>query len=67
MKAKQIYLFRRMKTPIDTSGKVFVHGYRRSNGTQVKSYWRKLPGRQVGARRHNTRKNGQIPLFQDQL
>lgn len=63
---KQIYLFRAMKTPIDTSGKVFVHGYRRSNGTQVKAYWRKLPSRQIGARRHINRKNGQIPLFDNQ-
>lgn len=63
---KQTYLFRTMKTPIDTSGKVFVHGYRRSNGTQVKPYWRKLPGRKVGARKQTNRKNGQIPLFDNQ-
>ena len=55
-----------MKTSIDTNGKVFVHGYRRSNGTQVKSYWRKLSGRKVGARKQTNRKNGQIPLFDDQ-
>ena len=63
MIARQIYLFRAMKTPMDTSGKVFVHGYRRNNGTQVKSYWRKLPVRGIGARRHTNQKNGQIPLL----
>lgn len=63
MKARQLYLFRKMKTPSDTSGKVFVHGYRRYNGTQVKSYWRKLPRRQIGARKEVNKNNGQILLF----
>lgn len=63
MITRQLYLFRKMKTPSDTSGKVFVHGYRRNNGTQVKSYWRKLPGRQIGACKEANRNNGQILLF----
>lgn len=63
MMTRQLYLFRKMKTPSDTNGKVFVHGYRRNNGTQVKSYWRKLPVRQIGARKESNRNNGQILLF----
>lgn len=64
MMARQLYLLKEMKTPRDTSGKVFVHGYRRNNGTQVKSYWRKLPGRQIGTRREIRQKKGQMSLFE---
>lgn len=63
MKAKQLYLFDPVKTQIDTSGKVFVNGYRRNNGTYVKPYWRKNPGRQLGVRRHLAAKKEQLPLF----
>ncbi len=52
-----------MKTRIDTSGKVFVNGYRRGNGKYVKPYWRKQPNRQIGARRHIPVRKEQIPLF----
>ena len=63
MKAKQLYLFKEMKTHIDTSGKIFVNGYRRGNGTQVKAYWRKHPSRQIGDRKHIPAYKGQLPLF----
>jgi hypothetical protein len=63
MQAKQIYLFKTMKTHIDTSGKVFVNGYRRCGGTYVKPYWRKHPSRQIGAGRHVPVRKEQLPLF----
>lgn len=63
MRTKQLYLFKEMKTPIDTSGKIFVNGYRRGNGTQVKAYWRKSPNRQIGARKHLVVNKGQLSLF----
>ena len=63
MRAKQLYLFKETKTHIDTSGKIFVNGYRRGNGTQVKAYWRKSPSRQIGARKNLTTNKEQLPLF----
>ena len=63
MRTKQLYLFKEMKTHIDTSGKIFVNGYRRGNGTQVRAYWRKSPSRQIGARKHLIVNKGQLPLF----
>ena len=63
MKPKQLYLFRQMKTPSDTFGKIFVHGYRKRNGTQVKPYWRKSPGKRIGARKPDSTVKEQIPLF----
>ncbi len=66
MKATQLYLFKEMKPRTDTSGKVYVHGYRRGNGTYVKPYWRKHPGRQIGARRHATIFKEQLLLFTHQ-
>ena len=63
MKPKQRYLFKTVKTHIDTSGKIFVNGYRRSNGTYVKPYWRKSPSRQIGARRNVSVNKEQLPLF----
>lgn len=63
MKAEQIYLFKTMKTYIETSGKIYVNGYRRCSGTYVKPYWRKHPSKQIGAGRHVPAKKEQLPLF----
>lgn len=63
MKAKQIDLFKTMKTHTDTSGKVYVNGYRRSSGTYVKPYWRKHPNKQIGAGQHVPVNKEQLPLF----
>lgn len=63
MKAKQIDLFKTMKMYIDTSGKVYVNGYRRSGGTYVKPYWRKPPNKQIGAGRHVPVNKEQLLLF----
>ncbi len=52
-----------MKSHIDTSGKILVMGYRRGNGTRVKPYWRRLPSRQIGARRNIQDNPGQLTLF----
>ena len=52
-----------VKTPIDTSGKVYVNGYRRSGGTFVKSHWRKLPKKRIGIRTSNPTSKFQLILF----
>ena len=56
-------LFKTMKPHIDTSGKVYVNGYRRCGGTYVKPYWRKQPTRQIGARKHVPIRKEQLALF----
>ena len=52
-----------VKTPIDTSGKVYIHGYRRSGGTFVKSHWRKLPKKRIGIRTSKPTSKSQLILF----
>ncbi len=52
-----------VKTPIDTSGKVYVNGYRRSGGTYVKPHWRKLPKKRIGIRTKNSTSKSQLTLF----
>lgn len=52
-----------VKTPIDTSGKVYIRGYRRSGGTFVKSHWRKLPKKRFGIRTKNSSSESQLMLF----
>ncbi len=66
MKATQLYLFNEMKPHTDTSGKIYVHGYRRRNGTYVKPYWRKHPGSQFGTQKHATLFKEQLLLFNHQ-
>ena len=52
-----------VKTPIDTSGKVYVNGYRRSGGTFVKSHWRKLPKKKIAIRTNKPTSKSQLILF----
>ena len=52
-----------VETSIDTSGKVYVNGYRRSGGTFVKPHWRKLPKKRIGIRTKNPTPKSQLILF----
>lgn len=63
MELERFDLFDEVKTQIDTNGKVYVNGYRRSGGTYVKPYWRKLPKKRIGIRTNNPTSNSQLRLF----
>ena len=48
---------------IDTSGKIYVNGYYRGNGTYVKPHWRKQPSRQIDTRKNLLVCKEHLPLF----
>lgn len=63
MKAEQFDLIKKEKPLNDTSGKIYVMGYRRSGGTFVKAHWRKLPRRQIGTGKVHPTSKEQLSLF----